>query len=62
MHKITDIFSFEATESGALAGHEALCSCGDRFKTSLSEQEAARLGEAHVKYFTGAKKAAKRSR
>lgn len=55
-HEITDIFSFEATEPGALPGHLAVCSCGGRFTTSLSENEAARLGEAHVRYYMGVKK------
>lgn len=39
-----------ASESGALDGFEARCSCGFRATTSLSEREALKQGVAHADY------------
>lgn len=50
-HTITEVRSFEASGPGALAGHEAVCSCGDVQRTSLSSAEAAKLGAAHVAFW-----------
>lgn len=40
----------QATEQGALAGHEVKCTCGTRLTTSLGESEARRLAGDHLAY------------
>lgn len=42
--------AFEASQKGALAGHECRCSCGFVARTSLSEREALTQGIAHVEW------------
>jgi hypothetical protein len=49
-HQIVSVEASEASEPGALSGHVAICSCGYRMSTSLSADEAARQGSAHVAY------------
>lgn len=46
----TSVASFDATETGALSGHAATCSCGHVMRTSLSAREAQKLGYAHADY------------
>jgi hypothetical protein len=37
-----------ASDAGALAGHEARCTCGTVLTTSLSEREARNLAHQHA--------------
>ena len=50
MHTIISVSAKSASEPGALDGHEAVCSCGYRMGTSLSEREARKLGRDHADY------------
>ena len=49
-HTILSVTAHEAREVGALAGWEALCSCGFRTGNSLGERWAARQGWEHAEY------------
>lgn len=57
-HKIVTVAPKPATEAGALAGFEAVCSCGFRMGTSLSLRVAAEEGAKHVRFM--AEKAARK--
>lgn len=50
-HTITT-HSKQASEKGALDGWEFLCSCGDRQGTSLGRNEALRMADKHIEYWT----------
>lgn len=49
-HIIVSVRTFEATEDGALSGNEAVCSCGDTYRNSMSASEALGQGNAHADY------------
>jgi hypothetical protein len=49
-HTILTVSAKPASEKGALDGFEAVCSCGYRMGTSLSEREARKLGHDHADY------------
>ncbi len=49
-HTTESVTAFDASEPGALSGYAATCSCGYVMKTSLSEREAAKLGDAHAQF------------
>jgi hypothetical protein len=49
-HTILTVSAKPASEKGALDGFEAVCSCGYRMSTSLSEREARKLGFDHAEY------------
>jgi len=50
LHEIVHVGFKPASCIGALDGNEAVCSCGYRMGTSLSEREALRLGVEHVNF------------
>lgn len=48
-HSILSVNPTAATQ-GALSGFEAVCACGDRYRTSLSENEARRQHADHARF------------
>lgn len=49
-HTILSVSPVAADGRGSLSGHEAVCSCGFRMSTSLSERFARQAGRDHVEY------------
>jgi hypothetical protein len=49
-HTLTTSGSFQASEAGALNGHQAVCSCGFVARTSLSERFAVTDLLNHISY------------
>jgi hypothetical protein len=49
-HHILSTGAIEASEAGALPGHQATCACGDRYTTSLSQTFATQAAQAHCDY------------
>lgn len=47
-HRLSPAVPVEASEPGALSGHEARCSCGFVARTSLSAREADKQAHAHL--------------
>lgn len=52
VHALVESGFAPAEEPGALDGHYALCACGHRAVTSLSEREAVRDLAAHIRWAT----------
>lgn len=50
LHTLSAPVATEASEPGALPGHECRCSCGFVARTSLSAREAQSQAVAHANY------------